>query len=106
MTLPLQLVTATLVTCVCADCLTADSSGGHAPEHTYGESGAYGREAGRWLCARCHRSVWGAYLQERRDRVLLIEVSGRLGYPCRMADVEAYRERGREQLDLLTWRAA
>lgn len=70
----------------CTRCSAWDSTGTSGPAQLEGEGGAYERRVD-WLCAACSRLVWGAYIAARRERRALIELSRRLGYPARRADL-------------------
>lgn len=96
MTLPLPIIVGgyTILPWTCTRCLTTDSDGTCAPGSWEGEVGAWRHEPGPWLCRPCSRREWGAYLDARRERMALIELSRRLGYPARRSDLARERAAG------------
>ena len=77
--------------CLCSSCGRVDSDGTRGPSALRAETWGYTvRE--RWLCSRCSRQVWGAYLGAVRARMRLVRVSRLVGYPVTRAQADAYEQ--------------
>lgn len=94
-------IAAVALPCTCTVYGVVDSTGTRGPGSIVQVcDGVHRRELGPWLCAEHSRERWGAYLAARAERLALIRLSWRLGYPCRRSDLERERARTGEQLTM------